>query len=121
MVSYFCQENADDSALIDVVTIVQRPGLRGVMSWDTQKYENGENPNPPDGDCRTPDGASTPMTLSFTVDVTAATPKCGVRVVRIMNRTDINTKCRFRPDAAAKNKSTACGCQRSAVAAFSKF
>lgn len=99
MVSYFCQENADDSALIDVVTTVQRPGLAGVMAWDTQKYENGENPNPSDGDCRTPEGASIPMTLSFTVDVTAATPKCGIRVVRIMNKKDVGIKCKVRPDA----------------------
>ena len=67
------------------MTIVGRPGLAGAMLLDTQKYENGENPNPTDSDCRTPDGATFPITLTFTVDVNAAMPKCGVRVVGVIN------------------------------------
>ena len=67
------------------MTIVGRPGLAGVMLLDTQKYENGENPNPTDSDCKTTSGATIPITLTVAVDANVAMPKCGVRVVDIIN------------------------------------
>ena len=66
--------------MVDVIFIVNLPGAIGIMAWDTQKYEDGDNPNLNDASCET-EYTRDPTALTFTVNPDAVAPGCGVRVV----------------------------------------
>ena len=52
------------------------------MAWDTEKYDNGEDPSLSDARCKV-QYTGEPTSLMFMVSLTSAVPDCGVRVVGI--------------------------------------
>ena len=91
LVSYHCQW-ADASKTILNVTAIEAMNSGGIMTWDTQKYEDGEDPNIDNNTCIVT-GAGNITMLKFQVDPDALSQPCGVRVVSLktahINRTKL--------------------------------
>ena len=80
--SSYCEWADEDHTAVDISFTVSLPGATGVMAWDTQKYENRENPTLSDNGCKI-QYTSEPTALTFTINPEDAVPACGVRVVGI--------------------------------------
>ena len=80
--SSVCEWGDNNHTFVNITFLLSLPGVKGIMAWDTEKYENGEDPSLSDARCKV-QYTGEPTSLNFMVSLTTAVPECGVRIVGI--------------------------------------